>query len=44
MHDEFVLADSAGHTMIDIEAARAADREGAGAAEPREEKQGATDD
>jgi hypothetical protein len=26
MQDELVLADSAGHTMIDIEAARAADR------------------
>ena len=26
MNDELVLADSAGHTMIDIEAAHAADR------------------
>jgi hypothetical protein len=26
MHDELVLADSAGHTMIDIEAVRTADR------------------
>ena len=26
MRDELVLADSAGHTMIDVEAVRAADR------------------
>ena len=37
MHDEPVLADSAGHTMIDIEAARAADRARAPAADAEEE-------
>jgi hypothetical protein len=44
MHDELVLADSAGHTMIDIEAVRAADRALAEAAEPAEEDEQESDD
>ena len=39
MHDELVLADSAGHTMIDIEAVRAADRARRAEAEPDEEQE-----
>jgi hypothetical protein len=39
MHDELVLADSAGHTMIDIEAVRAADRARTAAPEPVEEQE-----
>jgi hypothetical protein len=37
MQDELVLADSAGHTMIDIEAVRTADRAWRHEAAPEEE-------
>lgn len=36
MQDEIVVADSAGHTMIDIEAVRAADSLASGDAKPDE--------
>ena len=39
MLDELALADSAGHTMIDIEAARAADRAVMAEPEPDGEEQ-----
>ena len=42
MFDELVVADSAGHTMIDIEAARAADR--GRQAEPAEEQEPEAED
>ena len=38
MRDDLVLADSAGHTMIDIEAVRAADRQARREAEPAKEE------
>ena len=42
MYDELVLADSAGHTMIDIESARAADR--AREAEPAERQESSAEE
>ncbi len=44
MPDEHVLADSAGHTMIEIDALRAADLERILAAEPAEEDEEPTED
>ena len=44
MYDELVLADSAGHTMIDIEAVRALDRQRAVPAGPHDgEDEGAAE-
>jgi hypothetical protein len=38
MRDQLVLADSAGHTMIDIEAARALDQARRAEPEPKKEE------